>query len=73
MYKFGLVVPHLKPKSFKRMAKPTQKKRTVHLLQRDFKKRIPGLALLTDITYLPYGQSKLSSHHRKPSLNESNH
>uniref|UniRef100_UPI002595EA80 IS3 family transposase n=1 Tax=uncultured Brevibacillus sp. TaxID=169970 RepID=UPI002595EA80 len=27
-------------------------------LQRDFKKNVPGLALLTDITYLPYGRAE---------------
>jgi transposase InsO family protein len=38
------------------MAKATQEHRTVdNTLQRDFKKGIPGFALLTDITYLPYG------------------
>jgi putative transposase len=29
-------------------------------LQRDFRKGIPGLALLTDITYLPHGHSKMA-------------
>ncbi len=31
-----------------------------NLLQRDFRKEVPGLALLTDITYLPYGLSKMA-------------
>jgi putative transposase len=41
------------------MAKATQEHRTLpNSLKRDFRKGIPGLALLTDITYLPYGRSE---------------
>jgi len=41
------------------MAKATLEHRTLpNELQRDFKKGIPGLVLLTDITYLPYGKSQ---------------
>ncbi|MFB9331169.1 IS3 family transposase, partial [Paenibacillus aurantiacus] len=44
---------------YRRMAKATQEHRTLeNTLQREFKKGIPGLALLTDITYLPYGSSQ---------------
>lgn len=54
MKKFNLVCPHRKPNPYKRMAKATQEHRTLpNSLERDFKKGIPGLALLTDITYLP--------------------
>lgn len=61
MKKFGLVCPHRKPNPYKRMAKATQEHRTLpNLLQRDFRKGTPGLALLTDITYLPYGQSHMA-------------
>jgi putative transposase len=59
MKKFGLVCPHRKPNPYKRMAKATQEHRTLpNSLKRDFRKGIPGLALLTDITYLPYGRSE---------------
>ncbi|GGA51005.1 IS3 family transposase [Paenibacillus physcomitrellae] len=61
MKKFNIVCPHRKPNPYKRMAKATQEHRTVpNLLQRDFRKEIPGLALLTDITYLPYGSSQMA-------------
>ncbi|WP_307607029.1 IS3 family transposase [Paenibacillus sp. V4I9] len=59
MKKFGLECPHRKPNPYKRMAKATQEHRTLpNSLKRDFRKGIPGLALLTDITYLPYGRSE---------------
>jgi transposase InsO family protein len=61
MKKFGLVCPHRKPNPYKRIAKATHEHRTVpNLLQRDFRKEVPGLALLTDITYLPYGRSEMA-------------
>lgn len=42
------------------MAKATQEHRTLpNTLHRDFKKNVPGLALLTDITYLPYGRTEM--------------
>ncbi|MFN0225192.1 DDE-type integrase/transposase/recombinase [Paenibacillus sp. KR2-11] len=41
------------------MVKATLEHRTVpNELQRDLNKNVPGLALLTDITYLPYGKSQ---------------
>lgn len=59
MQKFDLVCPHRKPNPYRRMAKATQEHRTLpNELQRDFKKGTPGLALLTDITYLPYDKSQ---------------
>lgn len=61
MRKFNLVCPHRKPNPYRRMAKATQEHHTLeNTLQRDFKKGIPGLALLTDITYLPYGNSQMA-------------
>jgi len=61
MKKFGLVCPHRKPNPYKRIAKATLEHRTLpNLLQRDFRKEIPGLVLLTDITYLPYGRSEMA-------------
>jgi putative transposase len=59
MRKFDLECPHRKPNPYRRIAKATQEHRTLpNELQRDFKKGIPGLVLLTDITYLPYGKSQ---------------
>ncbi|MEF2967144.1 IS3 family transposase [Paenibacillus sp. M1] len=59
MNKFNLICPHRRANPYRRMAKATLEHRTVpNELQRDFKKGIPGLALLTDITYLPYGKSQ---------------
>ncbi|MDQ8739524.1 IS3 family transposase, partial [Paenibacillus sp. LHD-38] len=59
MQKFDIVCPHRKPNPYRRIAKATQEHRTLpNELQRDFKKGIPGLVLLTDITYLPYGKSQ---------------
>jgi putative transposase len=61
MKKLNLVCPHRKPNPYKRMAKATLEHRTLpNKLQRDFKKGIPGLALLTDITYLPYGRTEMA-------------
>jgi putative transposase len=61
MKKFNIVCPHRKPNPYKRMAKATQEHRVVpNILQRDFKKNAPGLVLLTDITYLPYGRSDMA-------------
>lgn len=60
MKKFNIVCPHRKPNPYKRMAKATKEHRTLpNTLQRDFKKGVPGLALLTDITYLPHGRSEM--------------
>lgn len=59
MKKFNLVCPHRRANPYRRMAKATLEHRTVpNELQRDFNKNVPGLALLTDITYLPYGKSQ---------------
>lgn len=60
MKKLNLVCPHRKPNPYKRMARATLEHRTLpNELQRDFKKGIPGLALLTDITYLPYDRKEM--------------
>ena len=61
MKKLNLVCPLRKPNPYRRMAKATQEHRTLpNKLQRDFKKGIPGLVLLTDITYLPYGRTGMA-------------
>jgi len=58
MRKYGIVCPHRKANPYKQMAKATKEHRTLpNRLQRNFKQGIPGLVLLTDITYLPYCQS----------------
>ncbi|MBD0384899.1 IS3 family transposase [Paenibacillus sedimenti] len=59
MKKFNIVCPHRKPNPYKRMAKATLEHRTLpNSLQRDFRKNTPGLVLLIDITYLPYGRTE---------------
>lgn len=59
MNKFDIVCPHRKANPYKRIAKATKEHRTVpNLLNREFKQNIPGKVLLTDITYLPYNNSK---------------
>src|SRR5690606_40708407 len=61
MLKFNLVCPHRRANPYRRMAKATQEHRTLeNKLQRDFRKGIPGLVLLTDITYLPYGRTGMA-------------
>jgi len=60
MKELNLVCPHRKANPYKRMAKATLEHRTLpNKLQRDFKKGIPGLVLLTDITYLPYNHTEV--------------
>lgn len=61
MRKDDIVCPHRKPNPYKRLAKATKEHRTLpNTLQRNFKQGIPGLVLLTDITYLPYGQKNMT-------------
>ena len=56
MRKYEIVCPHRKPNPYRRMAKATKEHSTVpNLLNRNFKQSIPGKVLLTDITYLHYG------------------
>lgn len=59
MKKYDIVCPHRRANPYKRMMKATHEHRTMpNLLQRNFKQGIPGKVLLTDITYLSYGQGK---------------
>ncbi|AHM57477.1 insertion sequence element IS150 [Peptoclostridium acidaminophilum DSM 3953] len=61
MRKYGIICPHRRPNPYKRIAKATKEHRSVpNVLQRDFMKGIPGLALLTDITYMPYGNGSMA-------------
>lgn len=57
MKKYGIVCPIRKANPYRRMMKATQEHRVLpNLLKRKFKQNIPGKVLLTDITYLFYGQ-----------------
>lgn len=59
MRKYAIICPIRKANPYRRMIKAT-KEHTVlpNLLDRKFKQKIPGKILLTDITYLFYGNSK---------------
>ncbi|MBS4172708.1 IS3 family transposase [Bacillus sp. FJAT-49736] len=59
MKKYGIVCPIRKSNPYRKMMKATQEHRVLpNLLQRQFKQGTPGKVLLTDITYLLYGQGK---------------
>lgn len=59
MKKYNIVCPIRKANPYRRMAKATQEHRVLqNELNRKFKQGVPGKVLLTDITYLLYGQGK---------------
>lgn len=59
MKKFGIICPIRKANPYRRMAKATKEHRTLpNRLNRDFKQGVAGKVLLTDITYLSYGEGK---------------
>lgn len=59
MKKYRIICPFRKANPYRRMMKATKEHRTLpNLLNRNFKQNIPGKVLLTDITYLFYGQGK---------------
>lgn len=61
MRKYDIICPIRKANPYKRMAKATKEHRVVeNKLNREFKQNIPGKVLLTDITYMPYGNSKMA-------------
>lgn len=61
MRKYNIVCPIRKANPYRRMAKATKEHRVVpNLLNRNFKQGIPGKVLLTDITYLPYGNNQMA-------------
>lgn len=61
MRKYNIICPHRKANPYRRMAKATKEHRVVsNLLERNFKQGIPGKVLLTDITYIPYGNSHMA-------------
>jgi putative transposase len=59
MKKYDIVCPIRKANPYRRMMKATQEHRVLpNLLNRQFKQSIPGKVLLTDITYLFYGNGR---------------
>lgn len=61
MRKYGIVCPLRKANPYRKMSKATKEHRVVpNLLNRNFKQGVPGKVLLTDITYLPYGNSHMA-------------
>ena len=61
MRKYNILCPIRKANPYKRMAKATKEHRVVeNKLNREFKQNIPGKVLLTDITYMPYGNNKMA-------------
>ena len=61
MKKFNIVYPIRKSNPYKRIAKATKEHTVVpNLLNRNFKQEVPGKVLLTDITYLPYGNNQMA-------------
>jgi len=59
MKKYTIICPIRKANPYRRMMKATKEHRVVpNLLNREFKQNIPGKVLLTDITYLSYGNGK---------------
>jgi len=61
MRKFNIICPHRKANPYKKIAKATKEHQVVpNKLNREFKQGIPGKVLLTDITYLSYGQNHMA-------------
>lgn len=61
MRKYNIICPIRKSNPYKRIAKATKEHRVVpNKLNREFKQNIPGKVLLTDITYMPYGNGKMA-------------
>jgi putative transposase len=59
MRKYSIICPHRKPNKYKQIAKATKEHSIVsNKLKREFKQGIPRKVLLTDISYLPYGNGK---------------
>lgn len=59
MRKYGIICPIRKANPYRRIMKATKEHTTMpNLLNRNFKQNIPGKVLLTDITYLFYGNGK---------------
>ena len=59
MKKYNIICPHRRPNPYKNIAKATKEHSTVeNVLNRKFKQTTPGKVLLTDISYLSYGNGK---------------
>ena len=59
MKKYDIICPIRKANPYRRMMKATKEHTTLpNILNREFKQNIPGKVLLTDITYLFYGNGK---------------
>jgi transposase InsO family protein len=59
MRKYGILCPIRKANPYRRMMKATKEHSVLpNLLNRNFKQNIPGKVLLTDITYLFYGNGQ---------------
>lgn len=63
MKTYNIVCPIRRTNPYQKMLKATQEHSILpNLLKREFKQAIPGKVLLTDITYLSYGNG-LFIHH----------
>lgn len=61
MRKYNIKCPIRKANPYRRMAKATKEHRVVpNSLERNFKQGVPGKVLLTDITYIPYGNNHMA-------------
>ena len=61
MRKFNIICPIRKANPYRRMMKATREHTVVpNLLKRNFKQHVPGKVLLTDITYMPFSNSKMA-------------
>ena len=61
MKKFDIICPIRKSNPYRKMAKATKEHRVVpNILNRNFKQGVVGKVLLTDITYLPYGNNQMA-------------
>ena len=61
MRKYQIVCPYRRSNPYKKIAKATKEHQVVpNQLNREFKQGIPGKVLLTDITYLPYGNKAMA-------------
>ena len=61
MKKYDIICPIRKANPYRRMAKATKEHRVVpNLLNRNFKQEVAGKVLLTDITYMPYGNNQMA-------------
>jgi len=59
MKKYNIICPHRKPNPYKILTKSTREHNTVpNILNRRFKQNIPRKVLLTDISYLNYGNGQ---------------